>query len=65
MAVNLRGHANLSVAATVHEAQGRGLSKVEPKQQIILTPMRSRHPSFDGDCALSQGTPAASRQRLR
>ena len=53
------------VAATVHEVKWCGLSKVEPKQQIILTSTRSRHPSFDGDCALSQGTLVASRQRLR
>jgi hypothetical protein len=61
----LRGRASLLVAATVHDAQGRGLSNVEPKQQIILTSTRSRHPSFDGDCALSPRTPVASRQRLR
>jgi hypothetical protein len=33
------------VAATVHEVQRRGLSKVEPKQPIILTSTRSRHPN--------------------
>jgi hypothetical protein len=33
------------VAATVHEVQRRGLFNVEPKQPIILTSTRSRHPS--------------------
>jgi hypothetical protein len=31
------------VAATVPKVQRRGLSNVEPKQQIILTSTRSRH----------------------